>query len=236
MLINNSAERRWQTVPQYWRWALILTLLAQFGLAGVKPSLITKASPLSAPPPAALLKTVFGGDTVFAARLTMLWLQNIDVQTGQFLSYKQLNYSVLIQWLTTILSLDPRSEYPLLAASHLYVNIPDSQKQQQMLDFVYQAFLQSPTTRWRWLAQAALLAKHRLKDLPLALKYATAIAQHATPAMPAWAKEMQIFILEDMGELEQARLIIGGIFASKQLTDPNEIHFLEKKLESLEKQ
>ncbi len=235
MLVNNSVERRWQTVPRYWRWALILALLAQFGLAGVKPSLITKISPLASPPPPALLQTVFGGDALLAARLTMLWLQNIDVQTGQFLSYKQLDYSVLIQWLTTILSLDPQSEYPLLAASHLYVNISDSQKQRQMLDFVYQAFLQSPTTRWRWLAQAALLAKHRLKDLPLALKYATAIAQHATPAMPAWAKEMQIFILEDMGELEQARLIIGGIFASKQLTDPNEIHFLEKKLESLEK-
>ena len=78
------------------------------------------------------------------------------------------------------------------------------------------------------------MAKHRLKDLPLALRYAQAIAIHADPEMPRWAQEMQIFILEDMGELERARLVIGGMLSSGKVTDPNEIKFLNDKLKLLE--
>ncbi len=166
----------------------------------------------------------------------MLWLQAFDSQQGQFLSYKQLTYSLLQQWLERILQIDPHSQYPLLAASNLYSMVPDTDKQRLMLDFVYQQFFIDPPKRWRWLAHAAVLAKHRLEDLPLALKYAKALTAHATPEMPRWAQEMQIFILEDMGELERARLVIGGMLASGELTDANEIQFLNEKLLALEKQ
>ncbi|EDN65980.1 hypothetical protein BGP_3090 [Beggiatoa sp. PS] len=53
--------------------------------------------------------------------------------------------------------------------------------------------------------------------------------------MPRWAQEMRIFILEDMGELEQARLVIGGMLATGQITEQNEIQFLNEKLQALEK-
>ena len=49
------------------------------------------------------------------------------------------------------------------------------------------------------------MAKHRLNDLPLALRYAKALATHATgPGVPHWARQMQIFLHEDMGEYETA--------------------------------
>jgi len=137
--------------------------------------------------------------------------------------------------LESILFLDPHTEYPLLAASHLYSSVPVDEKKREMLDFIYAQFLVAPKNRWQWLSHAAIVAKHQLKDLPLALKYAEAITKHANSSMPSWAREMQIFILEDMGELERARFVIGGLLASGQVTDANEIKFLNKKLEELEK-
>ena len=118
----------------------------------------------------------------------------------------------LIEWLGSILDTDPRSGYPLFAAARVYAENPDSAKARLALEFVYREFLKSPNTRWRWLAHAALLAKHRLKDLPLARRYAAAIDRYTTdPRVPAWARQMEIFILEDMDELAAAKIMLGGL-------------------------
>jgi hypothetical protein len=45
---------------------------------------------------------------------------------------------------------------------------------------------------------------------------------------------MEIFILEDMNELEAARIMIGGLLQSGTLTDPAEIRFLKERLDRLE--
>jgi len=44
---------------------------------------------------------------------------------------------------------------------------------------------------------------------------------------------MRIFILEDMGELESATVLLGGLLAGGEVTDPREIHFLTQRLEIL---
>jgi hypothetical protein len=101
-----------------------------------------------------------------------------------------------------------------------------------MCDFVRREFEQDPNRRWRWLAHCAIMAKHRLRDIPLALAYADAIARHATRA-PSWARQMRIFVLEDMGEIEAATILLGGLLASGEVTDPQEIHFLTERLKAL---
>ena len=76
-----------------------------------------------------------------------------------------------------ILELDPRSQYPLFAAARVYAETagrgaPAASRSSSC----YAEFLRDPNRRWPWLAHAALLAKHRLKDLPLARRYAAALA------------------------------------------------------------
>jgi hypothetical protein len=230
----NEQQRSVQNIPKTIIILLILSLGGQITWHYQLSSPNIKIQKLTSPPQTGLLHIFSFGDTVVSARILMLWLQAFDIQTGNFLPYQQLDYDKLQQWLEQILLLDPNSQYPLLAASHLYSNVPESKKQHLMLEFVYQQFFVNPSTRWPWLAHVTVIAKHRLKNLPLALKYAKAISAHATPNMPRWAKEMQIFILEDMGELEQARLVVGGMLASGQLTDLKEIEFLNKKLLALE--
>jgi hypothetical protein len=104
-----------------------------------------------------------------------------------------------------------------------------------MLEFIYREFLRDPNARWQWLAHAALLAKHRLHDLPLARRYAAAVQRDTTdPRVPLWAKQMGIFILEDMNELEAAKIMIGGLLESGAVHNPDEARFLAQHLKDLE--
>jgi len=229
-----SKERPLSSVPKF-IWSLLAIALCMqlfWHQYFIKPS--QQIQPLSMPPSENVLRIFSFGDTTTSAKLLALWLQNFDVQQGYFLSYKQINYHALIAWLKLILALDPLTEYPLFSASYLYSSVQDEDKLRRMLDFIYNQTLVDPTRRWRWLAHAAIVAKHRLHDLPLALQYAETVAKHASKDMPDWVQQMHIFILEDMGELERARLEIGGLLASGTLTDPNEILFFQQRLHALE--
>jgi hypothetical protein len=230
----NEQQRSLHRIPKPLIGLLVILLGLQIALHYQLPPPRLQFQKLTSPPKIELLRVFSLGDPIVGAKILMLWLQAFDNQSGQFLSYKQLNYTALQQWMEQILLLDPQTQYPLLAASHLYSTVKDPHKQKQMLEFVYNQFFIDPGRRWPWLAHAIIVAKHRLNDLPLALKYAQAIATHTTADMPGWAQEMQIFILEDMGELEQARLIVGGMLASGKVTDLNEIKFLNDKLRHLE--
>ncbi|MCK5718972.1 MAG: hypothetical protein KAH84_03360 [Thiomargarita sp.] len=230
----NRKQRSLTAVPKKIIVTLVLILTLQITWNHYLPSFPAKIEHLTTPPQLELLQILSLGDNIVGSKLLMLWLQAFDSQSGQFLSYRQFDYDTLRIWLKRILQLDPKSQYPLLAASHFYSMVNDTTKKKQMLNFVYKQFFIDPDNRWQWLAHASLIAKHRLKDLPLALKYAQAIAAHSSENMPFWAKEMQIFILEDMGELEQVRLIVGGMFANGQITELNEIKYFNEKLENLE--
>ena len=59
-----------------------------------------------------------------------------------------------------------------------------------------------------------------MKDLPLARKYTNAIRMKATgKEVPSWAREMEIYIMEDMNELESAKTLLAGLLYSGQITD-----------------
>ena len=214
---------------------LALGLAAQIGLKATAPPPRTAAEDLAPAPSVAALRLASFGDPVALAKTLMLYLQAFDYQSGSKVPYRDLDYSRLEAWLARILELDPRGQYPLLAASRLYAEVPVEAKQRSMLEFVYRQFLLDPERRWPWLAHATAIAKHRLHDLPLALRYARAIQRYAVADnVPLWAKQMEIFILEDMNELETARLIIGGYLQSGTVKDPAELRFLDERLRQLE--
>jgi hypothetical protein len=134
-----------------------------------------------------------------------------------------------------MLLLDPDAQYPLFAASRIYADIPDRAKTRVMLDFIYREFAEDPDHRWPSMVTAALLAKHQLNDLPLALTYATAIANQARgPGVPGWAQQMRIFLLEDMNEFEAAKALVAGLVRNGNIHDPAELRFLQQRLEALE--
>ena len=214
---------------------LAVGLASQIALKAGVPRPIASAEDLPPAPGIGTLRLASFGDPVALGKALMLYLQAFDYQSGTKVPYRDLDYGRLETWLARILELDPQGQYPLLAASRLYAEVPVEAKQRSMLEFVYREFLLDPNRRWPWLAHATAVAKHRLHDLPLALRYARAIKRYAVADdVPLWAKQMEIFILEDMNELETARLIIGGYLQSGAVKDPAELRFLEGHLKELE--
>lgn len=228
-------QRPIAAVPRAILALVALGLAAQVGIRASFPPPTATAEDLPSAPSAAALRLASFGDPVALAKGLMLYLQAFDYQSGSKVPYRDLDYGRLEDWLAKILELDPEGQYPLLAAARLYAEVPVEAKQRSMLEFVYRQFLLDPGRRWPWLAHATVLAKHRLHDLPLALRYARAIQSLAVgPDVPLWAKQMEIFILEDMNELEAARLIIGGYIQSGTIKDPAELRFLDERLKELE--
>jgi len=167
----------------------------------------------------------------------MLWLQAFDHQAGISLPFKHLDYTRLAGWLALILQLDPRGQYPLLAASRLYSEVPDNARKRIMLEFVYDQFFLDPARRWPSLAHAVYVARHRLHDLPLALRYARALSDSvAAGTAPSWVGQMPIYVLEDMDEIESARALITGLLESGAIRDERELAFLRDRLRRLEQE
>ncbi|MDH5426512.1 MAG: hypothetical protein OEY29_16115, partial [Gammaproteobacteria bacterium] len=170
----------------------------------------------------------------FGYRLLLFWLQQFDVQSGQYISYRDLDYQNLISWLEFLSKMEPQSQYPMLLASRIYSRVADQYRVKAILDYIYIKFQQDPDKNWRWLAEATVIARHTLKDRALSLKYASALALSGSSQIPYWARDMRLIILEDMGETEQVKLLVGGLIAGKTVTDRNEIRFLELLLQRLQ--
>ena len=188
------------------------------------------------PEPSPLLLSTLGmTDPLPVARLVTLWLQSFDNQPGMSLSYSRLDYEILADWLTQILKLDPRGQYPLLLASRIYGEVNHADRRRVMADLVYRQYRKDPGRRWRWLVHTITVVRHQLKDLPLAREYASALS-NASPDLPipGWARQMEIFLLEDMGEAEVAAVMLGALLESGAVQDPAELRFLLERLENLQ--
>jgi hypothetical protein len=190
------------------------------------------AGGVASPPPRLLADLASLGERQAASGLLAIRLQSIDSQAGASIRFSELDYPRLLEWLSLLIGLEPNSAYPLLLASQVYAQSADPAQRRMMLDFVYERFFEDPERRWPWLAHAAIMAKHRLHDLPMALKYARAVSDHARSA-PGWARQMPAFILVEMGELESARVMLGALLAENAIQDPHERRFLLQRLQEM---
>ena len=231
----SKKERSISVVPKRVIVVLLAALLGQLVWHAMRPPASATAVKLPDPPSKAVLQAVSMGEPVALSRLLMLWLQAFDNQPGISIPFKDLDYDRVIAWLNVILALDQRSRYPLLSASRIYAEVPDNERSRKMLEFVYRKFMLDPNHRWPWMTQAVFVAKHHIDDPNLAMKYARALRLYATAAdVPAWAREMELFILEDMGDVEDAKILIGGLLNSGVIKDRNELKFFTERLDKLE--
>ena len=232
----SSLERPLSAVSGWILWLLAAALGSQLAWQAARRTGAPAAADLPPAPSAQALRLASLGEPAALARLAMVWLQAFDSRGDNIIPYQRLDYQRLIAWLGAILATDAKSEYPLFAAARVYGENPDPAKMRLVFDFVFAEFASDPNRRWPALAHAALLAKHRLNDLPLARQYASAIQQLTTDeSVPLWARQMEIFILEDMNELEAAKVMLGGLLASGRIRDPQEQRFLQGRLEEIER-
>lgn len=234
-VLAKKTERPISYVPKPVLLGLFICLVCQIIYHVKTTELSVNIKPLQKPPSANYLLLSGLSDHILTAKAVMLWLQSYDNQPGISIPFKQLDYLRVREWLQTIQSLDEDSSYPLLAASRLYSKVLDDDKKRIMLDFVKQEYLKKPDQRWRWMAHCVYVAKYELKDLSLALEYARLLREHTSREVaPAWATQMEIFLLEDLDQLESAKILIGGLLESGEITDEHELRFLHNRLGELE--
>jgi len=228
-------DRPVSDVPHSIKVMLLLTLFLQLLWHSFQEPIVAKAEDLPAPLSTRTYVLSSLGEPIAASKFLNLWLQAFDNQPGASISFHQLNYPRLTQWLDTSLELDDKGHYPMLVAARVYGSVKNPAKQRIMMDYIFYKFNEDPHKYWRWLAHAVITAKHELKDFDLALKYANALAEQATgESVPYWAKDMKIIVLEDMGEVEAAKILVGALIDSKEITDPYELKFLVQKIAVLE--
>ena len=228
-------DRPVSDVPKKVKVFLLLALVIQLLWHSMQEPMVAKAEDLARPLSTRTYVMSSLGEPIAASKFLNLWLQAFDNQPGASISFHQLNYPRLTEWLDTILELDPEGHYPMLVAARVYGSVQDHEKQRIMMDYVFYKFNEDPNKYWRWLAHVVITAKHELKDNELALKYAHALAEKATGKnVPYWAKDMKIIVLEDMGEVEAAKILVGALIDSGEITDPYELNFLAHKIAILE--
>lgn len=221
-------------VPRVLWLLLALCLLFQVLWQVSRRSATPQAQILPAPPGVAMARLASLGEPLAMARAMLLHLQSFEDQPGVSLAWRALDYDRLAGWLETAQALDPRSQYALVAAGSVYAGVADPARVRRMLRFVADSFAADPQHRWPAMAQATLTARHQLHDLALARRYARELRLHASgPGVPAWVRQMEAFILEDMDQLDSARLVLGGLIDSGQISDPNELAFMARRLDAL---
>lgn len=238
MLRQFVAKRKAQAPAPKVLWMLLVLLLGcSVVLSELRGAPKAMAEDLGVPPSPLVARLYSLDDPVALAKWFNLLVQAHDAQPGLSLSYGQLNYDQLVAWLDLSLALDPTGQYPLMAGARLYTqNSADMQRQSKMIDWVASRFVDDPERRWPWMAHIVYVAKTQLKDAARANQYAETLRKHTEnlPSVPAWARQLDIFLKIDMKDSERAKFLIGGLLHSGKIKDENELRFLAHTLKELE--
>ena len=171
-----------------------------------------------------------GSEQLFGYLLAIR-LQLHDNQVGQHFRYSLIDYDLLVDWLDQITEISPGTEYPMLLASRVYTATGDRRQLRQVLEFIERRFDDDPQLHWRRLAEASVMAKHKLDDIELALRMARKLArQPVSINMPNWARDFEFLLLAELNELESAIAMIQALLQTEAVNDPDERRFLQGKL------
>ena len=225
-----------QVVP-LWLWALILAAVAlQVSFKHTHPPQPATARDLPPTPAERVLDAAAFGDHPALSKALSMWLQAFDNQQGISLSFRELDYSLVADWLDAILTLDPRSEYPMFNATRIYSALRnDPERVRIMIGFIRENFREDPGLRWRWASAAVVLAKHHIDDPELSLAIARELHDLTADLedVPSWAKQMKFFVSDNAEEHEDMAKLLLNLIESGQVTDPHEFILLFERLESM---
>lgn len=169
------------------------------------------------------------GDTELAFRLGAFTLQGLGDGGGQTARMSDYDYKKLERWFWLMNELDPASDHVPMLASYYFS--ASSKKEDIMVLVNYLGTVgQSPYgSKWRWLAQAVLMARHKLNNLDLALDLAYKLSkmQPIGETLPHWARQMPAFVLAAKGDKEDARKLMEDMLLTSERFHPNEVNFMK---------
>lgn len=225
-------ERKLSHVPSFISAGFLVFLIFQLGYHHFfNTSLVGSFKQLDQPRGVNFYRSLSLGSDQLMSYILLLGVQLHDNQKGRHINYSHLDYHRLRDWLLMLYELNPQSDYPAFLATRVYSQIKEKQKIRVMIGLVDELFERNPQQHWRRMTEAALLAKHQLQDLPLALQLAQKISGLPTTAkLPFWARDMELVLLDELDKNESAQLLISSMLQSGAITDPDELRFLQFRL------
>lgn len=185
------------------------------------------------------VKALSLGDEEFYFRILALNLQNAGDTFGRFTPLNKYDFKKLHAWFTLLDTLNRESSYMPFLASYYFSQTQNVSDTRYIVDYLYEHSADRPEKKYWWLAQAAYLASHKLKDNDLALKVAKPLEQ-ATDA-PLWVRQLPAFVHEQRGEMDDALHIMENIAKNSKDIPAGELNFMNyfvkdrlKKLETLQ--
>ncbi|MFP4097220.1 MAG: hypothetical protein ACLFP8_00430 [Alphaproteobacteria bacterium] len=188
------------------------------------------------PAPKERFATVYGGgDRSFSYRINGIMLQNMGDVGGRVTALKDYDYEALTQWFFLQDKLDPYSNYVPYLVSYYFSGVQEPELFRPALEYLRVVGMRPDGIKWNWLVQAIFFARHRLKDLELALSLADDLAKTENPDAPVWAKQMPAFVLNAKGSKEEAyALLVKTLQTNMDHMQPEEInaalHFICKQI------
>jgi len=166
------------------------------------------------------------GDEQFYFRTLAFQLQNAGDTFGRFTALKKYNYVKLYNWFTLLDTLDDKSSFVPSLAAYYYSQTQRTQDVKYVVRYLEETSERDLYNKWWWMSQAVYLANHKLKDKEWALTLAYKLASTPRNDIPLWAKQMPAFILEQLGEEEQAMHIIADLLKNLDKIEDGELNFM----------
>lgn len=170
------------------------------------------------------------GDAQLSYRFFALMLQNLGDIGRDVTPLSKYDYTALGGWFFLLHDLDPVADHvPALAAYYFGASrVPKNVR--TVVSYLEAAGDVPVKGKWRWLAAAAVLAQHNLRDLDLALKLAYRVARLAEQEggdVPQWARQMPALVLSEKGERQAARQMLESIIVTEKDLRPQEIQVMK---------
>ena len=229
---NESKERSVKQLPVWLLAGLLMAFLVQVLHQYISISSVgSEFQQLPQPYSVNTYQALSQGSEKLWSYLLLLKVQLHDNQRGRHENYQHLDYKILSEWLLTLGELNKSSDYAAFLASRVYSQIKDKEKIRMMIDVIDKMFELQPEIHWKRMTEACLLAKHELRDLPLALNLADKVARlPGTIKIPYWARDMKIILLDELDQLQSAQILISSMLESGSIRDGDEVRFLKHRL------
>jgi hypothetical protein len=182
------------------------------------------------------------GDQEFLFRVLAARLQNSGDIFAGFVALSKYDYNRIYQWLTTLDTLNNKSNFTPALAAYYYGQTQNYADTKYIVNYLDEHYERDPNKNWWWLLQAIYLAKNKMQNMDRALDLAYKLSQNKEENAPLWTRQMPAFLHEEMGDGCMAFKIIEKILKEsesgvKQIK-PEDIdfmrHFIKERLTKLQ--